>query len=97
MHNRAMDVCIQVLRLRFLGEDFSVWHIRRWNLGYSGNPYIIDEVKNYKIMQSEYGNYVDITKDVLQPRTKSGLPNNCDDSGIHKDELIPDSPGERGK
>lgn len=75
MHNRAMDVCLQILRLRFLGEDFSVWHVRRWNLGYSGNPYIIDECKNYKIRQKEYDNYVEISDaQILKPRTESGVP-----------------------
>ncbi len=65
MHNRAMDICIEVLKHRYIGEDYSIWHVRLWNLGYTGKPWIVDEVKSYKIKQTEYDNYRELTEEEM--------------------------------
>lgn len=69
MHKNAMDVCIEIVRHRYIGDDYSIWHVRIWNLGYTGNPWYIDEEKNYKIKSDQYDSYREISdKELLKPR-----------------------------
>lgn len=75
MHNRAMDIYIQVLGVNFDTTDFLSLDVFIWNLGYSGKPYIIEQDQHYTIKPSEVPNYIEITMDQIKiPRTKSGLP-----------------------
>lgn len=70
IHKNALDVCIEIVRFRFIGDTCSVWYVRRWNLGYTGNPWCIDSVKNYRIDVPQYDNYREITEDELRTPRK---------------------------
>ena len=69
MHKNAMDVCIEIVRHRYIGDDYGIWHVRTWNLGYTGNPSFIVEEKNYKIKSEQYDNYREVSdKELITPR-----------------------------
>lgn len=75
MHSNALDVCIYVLKIQFNGPDYVKMKVDYYNLGYSGNPWIIERKNNFIVEKEQYSNWIRIPQEKLSiPRTKSGLP-----------------------
>lgn len=62
MHENAMDVCFYVLEVRPNGQSLGMWY----NLGYTGNPWPIDEAGIFEAWIN--GNWRDVTEKINQPR-----------------------------
>lgn len=76
MHENAMDVCIEILRLQYTDAKRVKLKIRWWNLGYVGNPFCIDArgatitIKASDIHKWKYLN----SQHFLHKRRKPGFP-----------------------
>ena len=72
-HINSMDVCIQVVKIRYIGDKSVTLIVNIWNLGYTGNPWLINTQKNYIISSEQYGNYKQLSSEELStPRVING-------------------------
>lgn len=75
MHERALDIALQVIKVRYLGHKSVTLIVNIFNLGYVGRPALIMQDKNYSISASEYANYRPISyEEMTKVRTKPGRP-----------------------
>lgn len=75
MHKNALDIAIQVVKVRYIGHESVTLIANIFNLGYVGNPQRIMTDKNYTIPMKEYDNYRLISEEeMLKVRTKPGRP-----------------------
>ena len=75
MHQQAKDVAIKVRKVRYACEGYCKMIVEYWNLGYTGNPWKIDSVKNYIVKGEQYDNWIRLSeKRMHNPRRIPGLP-----------------------
>jgi hypothetical protein len=74
MHKNSMDVAIMVISSQNMEENVNIdgyWI----NLGYTGNPWVLDGNVKLTIPQDKFSSeWVDISDKYLNPRTKPGIP-----------------------
>lgn len=75
MHENGMDVCIEVKRVQYSDSKRLKLKVLWWNLGYSGNPFLIyyNEQK-VEILKKDLHKWHGISGKVFQKRTSPGLP-----------------------
>lgn len=72
MHKNGLDCALDIRQLR-KNKDGIVTAYCHWiNLGYTGNPWIVDG--KYHLYVLELNDWVDITSKVNNKRTSPGLP-----------------------
>lgn len=80
MHENSLDICFEVLRVQFMNHKKVIVKAICWNLGYSGNPWIVPWGTNVngqftlEIKRSDLAKYSNITSKMNNKRVKSGLP-----------------------
>lgn len=75
MHSSALDVALEVLKVRHIGHESVTLIVNIINLGYVGDPTVIMTDRNYSVHQREYGNYHKVyMTDLYKARTKPGRP-----------------------
>jgi hypothetical protein len=56
-HNRSMDVFIDVLKVRYVGPNYTKLKVIWWNRGQSGTPYSMRIQETIKVKIGEYKNW----------------------------------------
>lgn len=76
MHVNSMDVCLEVCRVPYYDAKRVKVKGRWWNLGYTGNPWMISGMKleSLEIPTEQLKNWVFISGKTQIARTKPGLP-----------------------
>jgi hypothetical protein len=76
MHKNAMDVCIEVLKIRYQDDRQIKLKVRWWNLGYAGERYALfgNNAENLILSRANWLEWVNITDQVDNKREKPGLP-----------------------
>jgi len=75
MHEKMMDVCFEIVKIQY--RDDKVYKLKGtwWNLGYTGNPYVIDRNAKITIKAGDWNKWKKLTLDkVHTKRTESGVP-----------------------
>ena len=71
MHEKAMDVFLEGLTVLPGGRISGRW----WNLGYTGNPWCLDNSpRGVRIAPEDVSKWININDRVTNVRTKSGVP-----------------------
>ena len=75
MHEDAMDVCIEVKRIQYSNTNKLVLKILWWNLGYSGNPFLLYyNPQTVTILRKDLHKWHGINGKFYQKRTAPGMP-----------------------
>lgn len=76
MNKKSMDICSEVLEISSLNDDSVTIKVRFWNLGYSGDPWILTgEFDSFDIKFTDVTDWVVLSDEQIStPRTKSGIP-----------------------
>lgn len=75
MHENGMDVCIEVLKVQYRDSKRVILKARWWNLGYTGNPWVIfPRPETLKLKPEDLSKWHNITGKMLTPRKASGMP-----------------------
>lgn len=75
MHENGMDCCIEVIRVQYSDQKRIIVKARWWNLGYTGNPWLIDpRVETIKLNRQDLSKWHNITNKMTTPRKASGMP-----------------------
>lgn len=70
-----MDCALEVLKIRHYTPKYCTVKARWINLGYMGQPYVIDpRPSTYKIKIEDLKNWINITDKIYDKRTKPGVP-----------------------
>lgn len=75
MHENGMDCCIEVLRIQYSDQKRVKVKARWWNLGYTGNPWLIDpKIETIELKRADLPKWHNITHKMHTPRKASGMP-----------------------
>jgi hypothetical protein len=80
MHKDCADVFIQVVKMAYRGPRYSKIKVIWWNLGYTGNPWMVPSramsgIETIKINNDKLKDWVQLTcEQFVTPRLKPGLP-----------------------
>ena len=80
MHENCLDVCIEVLKNWRFKPGVLTLKVRWWNLGYSGNPFMIPNesgmplVETIEIKVEDWKKWKCIDDIMHNPRKAPGLP-----------------------
>jgi hypothetical protein len=76
MHEKSLDVCLEVVRIQY--QDMKRMKIRGrwWNLGYSGEPFNLNNnLVTVEIQSKDFKAWHDIQSTMMTKRTAPGRPN----------------------
>lgn len=81
MHQKSLDVCIEILREVQLSTDQVKYYIAYWNLGCMGKPFLIDTEEYIMINEGERPlSWVELDIETMtQRRYRSGIPGATND------------------
>lgn len=80
MHENAMDVCIEIIKVQYGDQKRTKFKVRWWNLGYTGNPWLIPYPDQFarpsvlELQNKDFSKWHNITHKMHTPRKASGLP-----------------------
>ena len=74
MHKDAMDVCMEVVRIPYRDNKRYRLKIRWWNLGYTGNPWLLDPMLFSLTIFKTDAHWIYINNLMNKKRLKPGLP-----------------------
>lgn len=75
MHKNCLDLAVEITGQVAMGENFTGYWVKWWNLGYSGGPWKLRVSEEFfKIPNEDLKNWLDITAFFYQKRFTSGRP-----------------------